>query len=299
MKARILVIHNPVAGRGRRRRLRKLLKALAARGHVTRSRLTTHRGDAREVARLAEETDVIIAAEGDGTVNEIVDGLAARRPDQPLPALGFLPLGTANVLAWELGLPRDADGLVRLIEGGEVLQVLPGKANEHRFALMASVGLDARAVAAVGKTTKRLLGGAAYVLAAVQALRQAPPRYRVTIDGRAFEARTVIVTRARRYGGPFVLAPDAGLHTDGLQVVMLQSYGLLAAVRYGIALALGRLDRLDDVTEVCGRRVEIRGPTDEPVQMDGDVTMALPLDVSIDRRAVPFLVPKPAAATGT
>jgi len=295
---RILVIHNPVAGRGRRRRLRKLLKTLAAHGHDTRTRLTTHRGDAREVARTSKDTDVIIAAGGDGTVNEIVNGLAARRPDQPLPAVGFLPLGTANVLAWELGLPCDPDGLVRMIEGGQVLQVMPGKANDDRFALMASVGVDARAVAAVGKKTKRVLGWAAYVLAALRAIRQAPPRLRVSIDGQEVEARTVIVTRARCYGGPFVLATDAGLYSDGLHVVMLQSYGLMAALRYGIALLLKRLAQLDDVTVTSGRHVEIRGPADEPVQMDGDVTAVLPLDVSIDRRPVPFLVPESAAATG-
>lgn len=292
MGVRILVIHNPVAGRGRRRLLRKLLKTLTQRGHLVRTRLTTHRGDARSVARATKDTDVIIAAGGDGTVTEVVEGLAERGNEQTLPAIGFLPLGTANVLAWELGLPRHPDGLVKLVEQGRTLDVTPGMANDRRFTLMASVGLDARAVAAVGSRMKRTLGGGAYVIAAFRALRQVAPTYAVTIDGRSCDARTVIVTRARRYGGPFVLAPDAGLDTRALRIVMLRSYGLRAALRYGVALAMGRLHRLDDVAVASGRTVTISGPPDDPVQMDGDVAGRLPLTVSMNGRTVPFLIPE-------
>ncbi len=292
MNPSILVIHNPVAGRRWRRRVDRLFELLAAHGFKVRVELTARRGDARQAALAARDTDIIVAAGGDGTVNEIVDGLAARDPGQDTPAIAFLPLGTANVLAWELGLPRRPDDLVRLIENGVKVMVRPGIANGRRFVLMASIGLDARAVAAVGATAKRILGGGAYVLAAVTALRMPPPRYNVTIDGRDFVARTVIVTRARRYGGPFSLIPDAGLGTATLHVVMMQSYGFIPALRYGYALALGRLRQLPDVTVIPGLDIVIAGPDDEPVQIDGDIIANLPLTVSLDDKAVPFLVPE-------
>lgn len=291
MNKNILVIHNPVAGRRWRARVDRLFELLAEHGFKTHVELTAKRGDAREAARLAEGVDVIVAAGGDGTVNEIVDGLAARPAGQPIPAVAFLPLGTANVLAWELNLPRDPEGLVHLIETGTSVAARPGIANGHRFVLMASVGLDARAVAAVKSPLKRLLGGGAYVLAAVAALKAPAPNYAVTIDGQAFAARTVIVTRARRYGGPFSLAPAGGLETGAFQVVLMGSYGWRAALRYGAALALGRLHRLADVEVVTGRTVAIDGPSGEPVQIDGDIATTLPLAAEMDDWAVSFLAP--------
>ena len=290
MNNRILVIHNPVAGHRRRRRLRRFLKMLKQSGHHVSVRSTTQRGDAREIARTANGMNLIIAAGGDGTVNETVDGLLANDREGPMPAVGFLPLGTANVLAWELGLPHRPRALLRMIQTGQTVAVRPGVANDHRFVLMVSAGIDARAVAAVKSETKRLLGGAAYVFAALRALRTRPPVYKVWIDGRQMQARTVIVTRARRYGGPFTLTPDAGLENDGLHVVMMNSFGLMAAVRYGFALVLGQLHKLSDVTVQAGQSVTIEGPNGDPVQMDGDTVGVLPLSISIEETPVPFLV---------
>lgn len=299
MSLRILVIHNPVAGRRRRKRLRRLLQLLEARGHHLRVRLTTHSGDAHETARDATDIDVIVAAGGDGTVNEVVNGLAARTDADGAPSSGvdwplvaFMALGTANVLAWELGLSGRAEALARTIEGGETIAARPGVANGRRFVLMASAGLDARAVAAVRTATKRLLGGAAYLTAAVRALRLPAPPLRVTLDGETHVARTVIVTRARCYGGPFVLLGDAGLETDQLHVVMLRANGWWAVARYGLALVTGRLAKLADVEVAAGTKVFIDGPDFDPVQMDGDLAATLPLEIELDPRPVRFLVPR-------
>lgn len=291
MSKSVLIIHNPVAGRRWRARVDRLFELLAERGFNAHIELTAKRGDAREAARRVDGVDIIVAAGGDGTVNEVVDGLAARASGQPMPAVAFLPLGTANVLAWELSLPRDPDGLVRLIEAGTTVGARPGIANGSRFVLMTSVGLDARAVAAVTPRIKRLLGGGAYVLAAIAALQAPAPTYSIAIDGRALTARTVIVTRARRYGGPFRLAPAGGLETPEFQVVLMKSYGWRAALRYGVALALGRLHRLPDVEIVAGRTVTIDGPANEPVQIDGDLATHLPLKAEMDSLIVPFVAP--------
>jgi len=155
MSLRVLLIHNPVAGTRRRRRLRKLLRHLERAGHQVRIRITKKRSDAREHARLAEGFDVIVAAGGDGTVNEVVDGLMVKPADEPLPKVAFLALGTANVLAWELKLPSRPAALARLIEAGNTVAMHPGIVNSRRFILMASAGLDARAVAAVKSLVKR------------------------------------------------------------------------------------------------------------------------------------------------
>ncbi|NQW01850.1 MAG: YegS/Rv2252/BmrU family lipid kinase [Rhodospirillales bacterium] len=294
MTLRILVIHNPVAGRHRQKRLQTLLDLLAARGFVVDSHQTGQPGDAGAAARQARDVDYIIAAGGDGTVNEIVNGLCARSDPENWPAVGFLPMGTANVLAWELKLPSTPEALVNLIAAGKTCAVRPGIGNGRRFVLMASAGFDARAVAAVGATTKRLLGGGAYVIAALRALLKRSPELTVRVDGEAAAAHTVIVSRGRCYGGPFVLIPEAGLQTPVLHAVLLQSAGFAAGLRYSLALVVGRLHRLADVRVMRGTRVEVEdaaGAAGEPVQLDGDILSALPLALSLEKNSVRFLVP--------
>lgn len=287
----ILLLHNPVAGRRYKETLQRFLHLMESRGYRVRVQVTTQRGDAREIARSTRKTDIIIAAGGDGTVHEVVDGLIARPVETPMPVVGFLPLGTANVLAWELNLPRSPERLVDLIEQGTICETRPGVGNGQCFFLMASVGLDARAVAAVNGTAKRFLGGGAYMLAAIQALRQPAPTYTVTIDSQTYQARTVIATRARRYAGPFVLAPNAGFTQPDLHVVMMKDYGFLATLRYGMALARGAIHERDDISIVAGQHVHIDGPEGDPIQMDGDVVGMLPLDLSVSPRIIRFLAP--------
>ena len=291
MSLNILIIHNPVAGRRRRKRLRQLLKLLHGRGHHVRVKLTTYAGDAHETARDVDGFDVIIAAGGDGTVNEVVNGLCSRADDKDLPAVAFLPLGTANVLAWELHQPKKPGAVLEMIERGHTLEMHPGLANGRRFVLMASAGLDARAVSAVKTSMKRLLGGAAYVTAALKALGQERPLFTVRIGERAYEAATVVVTHARHYGGPFVITPEAGLDRPQMQVVMMRGHGWWNTLRYGAALVMGRLHRLADVEVVAATGAEIEGPDFDPVQMDGDLMSTLPLSVGMEPRAVRLCVP--------
>jgi len=289
MTSNILVIHNPIAGRRRRRRLHQLLKILDGRGHHVRVKLTRWAGDAYEAARDCKDVDFIVAAGGDGTVNEVVNGLCSRSVQERVPAVVFLPLGTANVLAWELNLPRKPAAIASLIERGRTIDIRPGIANGRRFVLMASVGLDARAVAAVKTSVKRFIGGGAYVCAALKALGELPPSFHITADGHAYQARTVIVTRAGRYGGPFHLVPNADISDPVLYAVMMQGYGWGAAVRYGAALVAGRIHHLRDVHVIKVSKIDIKGPPFDPVQMDGDLMLSVPMSVALDDRIVVFM----------
>ena len=131
-----LVIFNPTAGGRRRARLDRVLAHMRALGAVVTLHETTARGDAERTAREApaDVHDVIVAAGGDGTINEVINGLAGRR----MP-LGIIPLGTANVLAAELDLPQDIDGLARTIALGRTSPVNLGEVNGRRFVMMAGV----------------------------------------------------------------------------------------------------------------------------------------------------------------
>ena len=148
-RQRILVIHNPTAGSSARTKLRRFVELLSEDGAEVAVRATAGPGDATAIAAAAGDGkwDAIVAAGGDGTVNEIVNGLGPNSP-----SLGILPLGTANVLALELGLPVAAPDAARLIARGGVRQLYFAAIEGRRFVMMAGVGFDARVVDAVASS---------------------------------------------------------------------------------------------------------------------------------------------------
>ena len=152
---------------------------------------------------------------------------------------------------------------------------------------MAGVGFDAHVVANVSPWLKRLIGKGAYV---AETLRQLAcfsfPRYRVTLDGVAHEAASVIVARGHFYGGRFVVAPEARLDSDELHVCLFNRGGRLQTILYAVALAAGRLHRSRHVKIVKARRVTIEGPEGDPVQGDGDLIGRLPVTIELSPTSI-------------
>ncbi|PGH54418.1 lipid kinase [Azospirillum palustre] len=295
---RLLMIHNPTAGGRRARRLRAVVARLEAHGIGVTVRPTGRRGDAEEFARAADPADVdaVVAAGGDGTINEVINGLAAHaEAGRPLP-LGIVPMGTANVLAAELGLTMDAERIATAIAGGRLTMIWPAQANGRVFSLMAGVGLDARVVERVDPRVKRLIGKGAYVAETLVQLATRPDhRYRVTLDdGEAQELASVIVAKGHFYGGRFICAPDARLTEPELHVCLFPRGGRLNALRYVWGVTAGRLSRFPDYRVVTARRVRIEGPAGDglfadAVQGDGDVLARLPVEITLTGWRLPVL----------
>ncbi|MEA1677113.1 diacylglycerol/lipid kinase family protein [Nitrospirillum sp. BR 11163] len=306
---RLLVIHNPVAGRRRRGFMGRVVDALRQGGADVAVVETTGPRDAERLAGLAAAgaltdgriPDAVVASGGDGTINEVVNGLLAAPTSAP-PALGLIPLGTANVLAAELDLPSGAADLARTLAGAAPRTIHAGRANGRLFTMMAGVGLDAHVVEGVDPAVKRRLGKGAYVLESLAQIARWPnPRYRVTVEDaagrvRVHEVASCIVAKGHFYGGRFVCAPDARLDEGGFQVCLFEDGGRLAALGYGAALVTGRLGRRGGTKGGLGyrvvpaARVRIEGPVGDPVQGDGDTIARLPVDMET---AAPFHVLAP------
>jgi len=290
-RRRVAVIYNPAAGARQRGRLRRLLKRLKAAGHEILLRRTEGPGDATRIAEsLAEDAvDVVLAAGGDGTINEVANGLIGR----PLP-LAIAPLGTANVLAWELGHGLGIRRAAATVGGGEVVRIRPALAGTRGFLLMASAGLDARVVAGVDAVLKRRLGKVAYAFAAVREIfRPTAAPIQVEIDGEAESAALVVVTHAAHYAGPFVIARDARLADERLTVVLLKDGRKRSLILCGMALVLNRIPRLKSVELRRARSVVFAGPAGEPVQSDGDVIGRMPLSVAVGDGELSLIVADP------
>ena len=251
---RCLVIFNPTAGRRRRRRLDAALAVLRARGVVVRLAETAGPGDPETMARdVEDDISMVVAAGGDGTIKGAVDGLMARAmAGRMVPTLGVLPLGTANVLAGELGLPADAADAAEVLADRVTADIHLGYADGRCFLIMAGVGFDASVVARIRPAMKRLLGKAAYVVEALRELaRPQDCRFRVSVAGETFETAAVVLANGHFYGGRFVLAPDASLTAPELQVCLFLRSGRWAILRYFVAIALGLPGRWGGATHVA------------------------------------------------
>lgn len=298
-----VIIHNPVAGgrrRGRRaRQLEQARKILAYAGIETELQATTGIGTATGMARQAveERRQLVIICGGDGTVNEAVNGLAGSQVP-----LAVLPAGTANVLAKELGIPRDIPRAAEWVLQGRLARIALGVASSlykpvlRRFFLcVAGAGADGVMVYSVNSALKRRAGILAYWF---EALRQIFlydfPRFRASANGRELEATLVIVGRTKHYGGPFRVTTGADLFEERFELAACTTRSGLRYLTYVPIIWLGRLRRMRDVHFWKATTLRCEPLDDRPIyaQIDGEVAGRLPIEFGIEPNALTLVVPR-------
>jgi diacylglycerol kinase (ATP) len=301
-----LLIHNPNAGSGgnaRRRLIDEARQFLSANGIRAELAETTGPGHATEIAQKAtrEGRELVIACGGDGTLNEVVNGLATARNGHRVP-LALLPGGTANVLAKELNLPWDIPGAAKHLLNADVREIALGMAKPleqpekaRYFLSLSGCGPDGMIVYSVDLGLKARVGILAYWWQGVrEVLRYTFPRFRVRTGDRQMEATLVVVGRTKNYGGPFKITDQADLFEDQFEVMALTTQSGLKYLSYLPTLWMGNLRKEEDVhfwkadTLVCE-------PLDaNPVyaQVDGEPLARLPVEFSIVPRALKLLVPR-------
>ena len=291
---KIPVILNPAARGERASVLGDKIAALSPRVKVL---LTSSPGDAREISKEAVEQGhkIIIAAGGDGTINEVVNGIGGEEA-----SLGILPVGTMNVFAAELGIPQNnLEKAWQIIEAGFVRPVDLPRANEEYFVQLAGAGLDAEVVRRTTPDSKRALGPISYLLTLAQVAARRPPRVRIEpVDGEPREGSFVLVGNGRLYGGPFVLFKDALLDDGLLDVLVFQNQSHWDLIRYFQAIAFGQHPDLPDVEYFQTRGLRLMSRDYVPVEIDGELTGALPYEFGFSSRKLSVLAPAPALDTG-
>jgi YegS/Rv2252/BmrU family lipid kinase len=293
----IEVICNPVAGPKQGNRNDRIREFLASRGADFRLRETRAPGDAvlmaREAALAGVET--VVAAGGDGTVNEVANGLAGSST-----RLAVVPLGTGNVFGKEFSLPRTVEGCLALLEEGKTISVPLAKANERYFLLLASAGFDAEVVERMTHHQKNALGISAYVLVGLRHILRSQPTLWLELPGRErIEAQSVIVSRGRKYGGDVVLAPAADIAGDTFQVVALLRKGRWAIARFALDILRGRHLASSRVTVRETASLVIRSRIPSAAQVDGDYLGPLPVRFAVTGVPLRILVPKEFPDPGT
>jgi diacylglycerol kinase (ATP) len=292
------LIYNPYAGRVRRRpqlldEIDEALKPLAGEWAI---RATGAPGDATQLAAeaVAGGADLVVSLGGDGTLNEVIQGMAGSDA-----VLGILPAGTANVLAVETGIGRDPLRAARRMDGFREAEVplgcLTGAAGAPRwFAVMAGVGLDARIVRQVKPETKRRLGKLSYWTAGFGTVGERLPEFAVRVDGRDYRASYALFSRVKNYGGDLEIARHAELLRDDLAVVLFEGESSFRYLKYFLGIVCNRLCGMSGVHLLHGREAEVLPLNGRPVdlQLDGEYAGVAPGRVSVGAARVRMLLPE-------
>lgn len=292
---RIHVVANPTAGRGRARALARAVgDALAARGATVAVHLTSAPGDARAyVSALGPASgDRIVAVGGDGTLHEIVNALPAPFPLE----VAVVPLGTANLVARDAGVPLKADAAAhaRTALEGAPWRVDLLETDAGRSLANVGVGLDAEVVRAVAAARRGGVGGYARWLGPIAKtfLDYVPPDLHVSVDGGpVVRGGAAVVQNTRNYGGLFTLAADARMDDGRIEVTVLRRASRRNFFLMLLRAYAGRLDRDRGVTILRGASVLIRADAPVPAQTDGDPSGTTPARVRVLPGALTLLRP--------
>lgn len=292
------IIFNPTARGEKARRFRRHLDQF---GSQTTLQLTAGAGDARRLAAqaVADGFETVVAARGDGTVNEVLNGLGDVPDGFARARLAVLPLGTVNVFARELGLPLRVMAAWDCVRRGRQSRIdLPqvqfssqGAPRTRYFAQLAGAGLDARAIELVHWELKKRLGPLAYVLAGLHALLGRPARIQVQAGTSTATGGLALIGNGRLYGGPFCFFPRAE-STDGLlDVCVFERVNWLTLARCGPPLLLRRKPPASAVTLLQANHITLSSPDRTPMEVDGELAGNLPATFSIAPPKLTVVVP--------
>jgi diacylglycerol kinase (ATP) len=284
MKSLIVLISNPTAKKASQKKVALASYYLQSKGFAVEVFFTARRGDAENLAREAarKSPHLIVAAGGDGTINEVVNGIAGS--DTPV---AVLPLGTTNVLAKELGIPEGVKesmeiavrGRPVVVSLGRITLTNPASPLTRYFCLMAGIGFDGAAVRGINETLKKISGKGAYIYSGMRTLSGfVPDSLTLTIDGKPHSGYSVIVGNASRYGGNFRATPDARIEDPNLYVCLFKGKRRLDTLRYVLGIINGSHLKFRDVEYLTAKHIKVDG--EAHVQIDGDYLGLTPAEIS-------------------
>jgi diacylglycerol kinase (ATP) len=284
-----VVILNPAARSEKAKRWRARVESVA-RGCVICA--TSRAGEAEVLARHAAEEgfEKIVAAGGDGTINEVVNGLAGSNA-----ALGLLPIGTMNVFAMELGLPaHDLQLCWNIIQSENTRLVDLPSANGKYFVQLAGVGLDAQVVKETSLTLKRNFGPLSYLISAAQIAARQPPRlFLESEDSSIKEGSFVLVGNGRLYGGPFPFFKHAIIDDGLFDVIAFKQLGYLEIIKYLQDVVFSSEIRVPEIEYFQTRRLRVTSDSEVPVELDGELVGSCPVEFQVRERMLRVLTPVP------
>ncbi|WP_033826827.1 diacylglycerol kinase [Bacillus andreraoultii] len=278
---RARIIYNPTSGRELfKRHLPEVLEKLERAGYETSCHATTGQGDATRAAKIAVERkyDIVIAAGGDGTLNEVVNGMA----EQPYrPKLGLIPVGTTNDFARALHIPRDVLGATDIIVQGQTVPVDIGRMNEKYFINIAGGGRLTELTYEVPSKLKTMLGQLAYYLKGIEMLPSIKAsEIRLEYDGKLFEGEAMLflIALTNSVGGFEKLAPDASINDGYFTMLILKKTNLAEFIRVVTMAIRGEHINDPNVIYTKANHIKVSSPQEVLINLDGELGGSAPCE---------------------
>lgn len=295
LAVKVLFVVNPVAGKGiAARQVDKIKLAMESMKGVEYSIVYTKKpGHATEIARqgTAEGYEIIFAVGGDGTVNEVVNGLVGRGS-----ALGVIPGGSGNDFIRSLGIEGDTYELVLETIKGVKVPVDIGIINGRYFVNISSVGFDAQVVLEAQKAKSFFLSGsAAYIAGLISAIFRSKPNYvRMNMDNQYVENRALLVAVAngKYYGGGMMAAPEAAIDDGLFDICFISNISRAKMLLLFTQFIRGKHKRFKEVSFYRSRKVSIECKKPIPVNIDGEVFIDTRVDFELVRGGLLVVKPK-------
>ena len=295
MKSSIVLISNPTAKRASDRKIAQASRYLMSKGYKVEVLFTEKKGNAESLAREAirELPSLIIAAGGDGTFNEVINGIAGSE----IP-MAILPLGTTNVLAKEIGIPENVEGAMEIavtgttktISLGKIAITRPSSLVSRYFVLMAGIGFDGETVFGINETFKKISGKGAYIFSGLKVLPVFNPHeLTFDIDGKTYSGYSAIISKTAKYGGDFKITPDARLTDPTLYICLFKGKKRLDVLRYVFGIATGSHLRFKDIEYLKAKRIQIDG--NAHIQIDGDYFGTTPAKIEVAPNTLRLIYP--------
>jgi YegS/Rv2252/BmrU family lipid kinase len=291
---RICVIFNPAARGNKARHFRRHLDEI---GGQSALKATAAPGDARRLAAdaIADGFDLIVAAGGDGTVNEVLNGIGDAPNGFEKTRLGVLPLGTVNVFARELKIPLRPERAWEILRRGREIKIdlgcaefsAGGVGKKQFFAQLAGAGLDARAIELVDYSVKKKIGPLAYVVAGLKALGEKKPTITARGDARPtgenFSGELVLIGNGKFYGGSFGIFPAADLRDGILHVCIFPRVDFPTLFRCAPSFLVRQKLPEKIIRRFQAGKFELTCDSAAAFELDGEWAGNLPATFSVER----------------
>ncbi len=291
---RACIIFNPTAKGDKARHFRQHVDELGA-GVVLKPTMAPGDGCRLATEAVRDGFDTLIAAGGDGTLNEVLNGLADAPDGFARARLAVLPLGTVNVFARELGLPLNLRAAWRAIQNGTERRIdapfaesvaADGTRQRRWFAQLAGAGLDARAISLVDWGLKKRFAQLAYVYAGMKAMREPHPVITVEAGGQRVTGEFVLVGNGRFYGGSLPVFPQAKLDDGLLDVCVFHRVTWALMARYALGFVTGHPQAPGDLKTLRVPRFKLSAEAAVPFEVEGDLCGVLPVEIGLVPRAL-------------
>lgn len=276
---RARVIYNPTSGREVfKKELPEVLEKLEKAGYEASTHATTGAGDATRAALIAVERkyDLVIACGGDGTLFEVINGLAEQ---EYRPKLGVIPVGTTNDFARALHVNVDIQSAIDIICEGHSMPVDIGKVNDGYFINIAGGGRITELTYEVPSKMKTMLGQLAYVVKGIEILPSIKPSHmRIEYDGQVFDDKAMmfLIANTNSVGGFEKLAPDASLHDGMFTLLILKKCSMLEFIRVVRMAIFGDHTKSKKVIYAKANHIKVSSELPLHLNLDGEYGGKMP-----------------------